>query len=347
MKRKILGIIISIAIITCVLAGCAIDGGFKVNGVYHISTGTKDTGRLEVLVVSDIMFDGSEVDSARRQMFTDLVNKADEYDEDIHYEFIVVNGNTVNGENNGELMKSAVTFIDSFKIPWAITLGASDIDGTDSKTDIMKILKDSKYGIMSEATYMDKTGNDATYMVDVFNDKDTFITSLYFVDTTVECSDKLVEWYTNTVKSYGYEYGNKDGDNVNSVIFMHTALSNHKQKVTDDNDVIDPEDVVTVWENSSNFSKAIISLKSTIGVFVARDTLNSNSHTVNNIKWEFSKSLYLPNGDIKSQDFITQARNTGGTKLALASSSYISTSQKRLTASDYFEKVENRYSFNK
>ena len=324
----------SLAILIGILAGCAPDNGsFEIDKVHHVTTG--DDSELNVLTVSDIMFDGSSNDAVRKEMITGLINRtvgSDQNQKIEPYELIVVNGNTVNGSNNGELMTMAVEFFDSFEVPWAITIGKSDVTGSQSKTDVMNILKKSVYGVMSKATYYDES----SYLVDVFTEKDRFISTLYFIDTSVECSDELVNWYANTVTSYGYAYADKDGQNVNSMIYMNTPLS----KLGDyEEDRYTDRGEVTVWENSKNFEKKIIELASTRAVFVGCDTLNDYAlPVVNNIRWAYSRSMYFPsNVDIESEEFKKQSNKNGARRINITDSKYVDTTNINLKSLDYLK----------
>ena len=336
MKKQILTIILALSAVLCLLAGCLPSvRGFDIDKVHHIYTG--DDAELHILAITDVMFDGSNYDVARQQMITSLVERTvgSESDKNLpEYEFIVVNGNTVNGNNNGELMQKAVSFFDGFGIPWAITLGKYDVVGEQSKTELMNILKTSTNGVMSKATYYDE----ANYLIDVFNENDKFISTLYFIDTSVPCTDELIVWYSNTVKTYGYEFAEKSGKNANSTIFMNTPLA----KLNEHESEWDKVDPVTVWEDSANFEKEIINLESSRGVFVGLDTMNDYAMNVtNNIRWSYIKSLYFPTGvDIESKEFEAQANENGGTRIKISKSTYVETSRIKVDPRNYIKNLE-------
>ncbi len=336
MKKQIIIILIALTAVVALLAGCMPSvRGFDINAVHHVTTG--DDSDLHVLAVTDIMFDGSDFDITRRQMITDLVDRkvGSDYDKKLaEYEFIVVNGNTVNGVNNGELMEMAVEFFDGFDIPWAITIGKHDVAGNQSKSDIMRILKTSKNGVMSRATYYD----DANYLVDVFTENNKFITTLYFIDTSVPCTSQLVQWYQNTVKTYGYTFAEKDGKNANSIIYMNTPLAKFEEHVNDW-DKVAP---VTVWEKSAKFEEAIIDLESTKGVFVGLDTLHDYAMNItNNIRWSYVKSMFFPTtDDIESKEFKSQASENGATRMKITTSMYLETSKISVSPLTYLKKTD-------
>ncbi len=171
MKKKIIAILVLSMLLIAVLIGCDINVEKR-----QISTG--DDSMLKTLILTDIRFDGSDTDLVREKMISKMVK-------DRNPEFIAITGNIVNARNNGEVMKKAVSFIDSLGIPWATSIGELDVAGDTNKKQIMRILTDSK---LKNSMVMRGENYKYNYVLEIVDRSNKVSNLLYFVDTAEECS---------------------------------------------------------------------------------------------------------------------------------------------------------------
>lgn len=293
--KKIFACLAAMLVLTLGLAGC-------VNESYVDNLDTGDNGDLSVLVLSDIMFDGSSLDDVKTQAINAIVNHRDKEDNNDKnkkpYELIVVNGNIVNGNDNGGLMKKAVALFDSFEIPWAITLGDKDIQGKANRDKIVKIIKKSKYCVLNSASVMKY--DDTNYAINVNTTTNPkLVSTLYFLDSTQPVTQGLVDWYTTMVNNNNNGIVNNAKDNVSSVVFSNKPISKFADKYEEHKqDNYEYKQPVTVWEGSELLEKAIVNANGDprSKLYVAGcDTLNyfnfySNS---SNIQWVYSRSMNI------------------------------------------------------
>lgn len=253
MKKKLFAILILSLVFILTLIGCTPN-----YTKMQISTG--EDGGLDTLMLSDIRFDGSSTDNVRRNMIKNMIA-------DKKPEFIAINGNTVNCNNNGEVMRQAAEFFDSFDIPWAVSLGELDINGSTSKKGLIKILTDKS---LKNSLVMRGENYEYNYILEIVDTKNKVKNILYFLDTSVRCSDQLVEWYQNTAKNLSYKYLDRQGEMLNSHIFINKPLSGFAKSP---NNTGSSAYQVTPWENSDNLQKAVGALKSTRAVFAGFDNM--------------------------------------------------------------------------
>ncbi len=183
MKKKVIAVLVLSLILIFALIGCDV----KLEKI-QLAMGS-DT-KLKTLILTDIKFDGTSADDVRERIITNLVNQREP-------EFIAINGNIVNAENNGDVMKKAVKFIDSFGIPWATSIGELDVKGNTPKKKIVKILTDKS---LKNSMVLHGESYEYNYILEVVDTKSSIKHLFYFIDTSERCSDELVEWYTNTIK---------------------------------------------------------------------------------------------------------------------------------------------------
>lgn len=253
MKKKIFAIFILCFILVAALIGCS-------NKVEKKLLAMNDDTELNTLILSDIRFDGSAADGVRMRMIEDMVDTRKP-------EFIAITGNIVNCNNNGEVMKKAAAFIDSFNIPWATSIGELDVKGNTSKKNIVKILtnKDLKYSmVMRGESY------EYNYIINVVTNKNKIEHLFYFIDTSVACSDTFVEWYKNSVETISFKNMDKKGDKLKSQIFINRPLPYYENYIEAINkNEFEP----SIWENSKSFEDAIFKMKSTKSVIAGFDYL--------------------------------------------------------------------------
>lgn len=249
MRKKVFVILILSLLLSVALIGCNTN-----RTKIQISAG--EDASLATLMLSDIRFDGSATDQVRQNMITAMV-------EERKPEFIAINGNIVNCKNNGQVMQMAAEFFDSFDIPWATSIGKLDIAGNTSKSGILKILTNSK---LKNSMVMRGESYDYNYVLEVVDSKNNVKNILYFIDTSERCSDQLVEWYKNTTINLSYKYLDRQGEKLNSHIFINNALPGFAENPENKDDY-----TVTIWENSASFQKAIIDSNSTRAVFAGYD----------------------------------------------------------------------------
>lgn len=258
MKRKIIAILVLSLVLICALIGCDV----KLEKM-QLAMGS-DT-KLKTLILSDIKFDGTQTDAVRERMITSMIQQREP-------EFIAINGNIVNAENNGEVMKKAVEFIDSFDIPWAASIGELDVKGDTSKKKIVKILTDKN---LKNSLVLRGESYKYNYILEVVDTKSSIKHLFYFIDTSERCSDELVEWYSNTIKNISFKNVDKKGNMLKSEIFINKPLPAY----TENEDAINNNGYeVSVWENSAIFENAILNSNSTKAVYAGTDNLANGAY---------------------------------------------------------------------
>ena len=324
--KKILAVVVCCFLMVGLLTAC-IDNDKPLSDYDYITT---EDSELNTLVMSEIRFDGSSMDAVKKQMISDVVSQKDEETEDREpYELVVFNGNTVNGQNNGKLMKDAISFFDTLGVPYAINLGELDVKGNTSKKDLMKMQMQSKNSIYKKAYIFD----DSNYLVQVKSNSGKYVTSLMFMDSSSACSDEQIEWYKNTITNLGYTYADVDGNKVSTMLFCSKALPFFAEKITDKE--------VTVWEGSDKLQKEVISNKSTKGVFVSHDYENYKNYISGeySIRWHYTRTMYIPNDlDITSEEFKKIVENVGYTTMTLTSNSSFYPNNSKIDIFKYLNK---------
>lgn len=292
MKKKIICFAIVVMILAISLAGCANQGNSKT--VLEI-----DKDNLATVVFSDLCFDGTANDDVRKKMMDKVM--LDEEGKN-KYGLIVVNGNLVDGEDNGTLMRKVCDIIDSYKVPWAVSLGKKDVTGNANKKEIIKILLsyENSY-FMAGDTY-----GSANYAFDVvFNGK--LVHTLYFLDTTEELSDNQVVWYSNIVKQKADKYGDKIGntENVISSLFMNNPFKEimplvDEWKAEGSGNLPSYANIATL-ENDSDLYKQIKQLDSTFALFFGNNPYTYFIRSKHDINYTMCRNMYFTdNKDQKS-----------------------------------------------
>lgn len=287
--KKFFASLLAMLMLTFCLVGCAHTG-------YDGDLVTGKDGDFSVLVLSDIMFDGSSLDDIKTKAITAIVNHMDrEQDKERNpYELIVINGNTVNGKDNGSLMKKAVAFFDSFEIPWAITLGDKDIQGKADKKQIVSTIKKSQYCIINATNA--QLYNDTNYALNVYTSTNPkLVSTLYFLDSTEPVTQELVDWYTTMVDNNNRGIVTNAKENVSSVVFSHKPVSKFAENNREDYGY---NQDVTVWEGSELLTNAITNADGDVRskLYVAScDTLNHFDFSTNssNIQWICTRCMNL------------------------------------------------------
>lgn len=321
MKKKLLCFGMIIITLALALVGCANKGNDK-------TTLTIKEDSLNTVVFSDLCFDGTDSDKIREAMIRDVLIDSDNNDEN-KYGFIVVNGNLVDGVKNDVLMKKACDIIDSYGIPWAVSLGRKDVMGNASKKKIIEILTsyDNSY-FMAGDTY-----GDANYAFDViFNDN--LVHTLYFLDTTEELTSQQVEWYTNIVKNKAEKYGEKVGqtESVISSLFMNNPFKEilplvEDWKQEDNGNLPSYRDIVTM-ENENNLHKQIKALDSTHAIFFGNNPYTYFVREKNEIKYTICRNMFFTD-DTKQKSLY------GAISYTMKNSKYLNVASIAKNISDY------------
>lgn len=304
-KIRFTTIIIIITILIIVFAGCTPEQEIKV-----IESGSDNI--LKVLTLSDICFDGSNNDEMRKTMIKRLI-------ESQKPEFIVLNGNVVNAVNNGDLMRMAGEYIDTFNIPWTVALGEKDIKGNTSKNSICSILTkfDNSYFMKGESY------GEANHILQVKN-KNKYITSLIIMDSSQEFTDAQDTWYRNIVAKISDEYSTVLGKTVQTIMFMNKPITEFKEAAkkigSSDHLYGTYRTDVTALTNTEKFFKTIKELGSTKAILSGYDTLNDFAVYYYDILFSYVNSMYI--SENKEQTAIN-----GGTMLYLNGQISVSASQ--------------------
>lgn len=311
--KKILAVVVCCLLLIGGLTAC-IDNDKPLGDYDYITTG--EDSELNTLVLSEIRFDGSSMDTIKKQIISDIVSKQDENAEknEESYELVVFNGNTVYGQNNGKLMKDAIAFFDTLNVPYAINLGELDVKGNTSKKELMKMQIQSKNSIYKKAYIYDSSN----YLVQVKSNSGKYITSLMFMDSSSECSEGQIEWYKNTISNLGYTYADVDGNKVSTMLFCSKALPFFADRITDRE--------LIVWEGSDKLQKEVISNKSTKGVFVSHYFENYKEYSSGeySIRWNYTRNMYIPSDiDTTSDSFKKIVENVGYSTMDIISNSAI------------------------
>ncbi len=269
MKKKIIAILVLSMLLIAVLIGCDINVEKR-----QISTG--DDSMLKTLILTDIRFDGSDTDLVREKMISKMVK-------DRNPEFIAISGNIVNARNNGEVMKKAVSFIDSLGIPWATSIGELDVAGDTNKKQIMRILTDRK---LKNSMVMRGENYKYNYVLEIVDRSNKVSNLLYFVDTAEECSDTFVEWFQNTVINLSFKYKEVTGQILNTQVFMNRPLPVYADAKDRNKDDIHP------WENGITFQKAIINNKLARTVLAGFDMISGTlTYETRDIRFVYVKPM--------------------------------------------------------
>lgn len=322
MKKKFLTIFVLCMILIGVLVGC----GLPSVGKKQLST--VNDSRLRTLILSDVRFDGSAADVVREKMISTMVERREP-------EFIAITGNLVNCRNNGEVMKKAAAFIDSFGIPWAMSLGELDVKGNTSPNKIMRILMDQSLQnsmVMRGDSYKN---NYILEVVDGSTGSNKVINLLYFVDTTEECTDKFVEWYKNTITELSYKYNEVQGRIMQSHVFMNRPLP----AFADNTSAISSKGYeVHPWANSTIFQDAIYKSDSTKTVFAGFDEGTDGSyHDGARTKFVYVRTMMF-DSSMTGEKYDKQKKQTGYSSCEFGTSSSINLSQTyRYSPDDYLK----------
>ncbi len=320
MKKKVIAVLVLSLILIFALIGC----DAKLEKI-QLAMGS-DT-KLKTLILTDIKFDGTSADDVRERIITSLVNQREP-------EFIAINGNIVNAENNGEVMKKAVKFIDSFGIPWATSIGELDVKGNTPKKKIVKILTDKS---LKNSMVLHGESYEYNYILEVVDTKSSIKHLFYFIDTSERCSDELVEWYTNTIKNISFKNVDKKGNMLKSEVFINKPLPVY----TENTDAIGSNGYeVSVWENSAIFENAILNSNSTKAVYAGTDNLaNGAYHRKKEILFAYVISMAF-DSSMKGTDYNMQKRKVGGSYYDFTDSSSLdSLSSIRKLPDDFKESV--------
>lgn len=281
MKKKIFAVLVLSMLLVLALIGCD-------NTLSKIQLAGGSDSELTTLMLSDIRFDGSGADDVRERMITQMI-------EDKKPEFIAINGNIVNCQNNGAMMKKAVAFIDSFDIPWATSIGELDVKGNTSKKEIVKILTDKK---LKNSLVLRGDSYNYNYVLEMLNYSGKVKNLLYFFDTSERCTDEVVEWYRNTAKNLSFKYADKQGELLHSHLFVNKPLPGFDKHPTNYDKY-----TITPWENSGILEKAVIELKSTKSVLAGFDNLANGAEfdRQNNLRYAYIRTMLFDSsmdGDI-------------------------------------------------
>lgn len=311
MKKKIFAILIMGIVLVACLVGC----NDKL-GKIQISAGSDNS--LATLILTDICFDGTPADTVREKMITKMVNdgigSGNTKDE---YEFIAITGNMVNCEDNGKVMKKAAEFIDSFGIPWAMSIGERDVKGKTNKKGIINILTDKS---LKNSLVMRGDSYDYNYCLEVVKSDKKVNNLFYFLDTSVPCDDKLVDWYRNVTKNKSFSYADVQGKLINSHIFMNRALPIFEENANKTYEV-------KPWAKSDDLQKAIFSMDSTKSIIAGFDeyTNGARFNSDKGVHIAYVKSMYF-NSSMTGDNYKKQADYAGCSYQKFGSSTvYLST----------------------
>lgn len=305
MRKKIFAILLVSVLLIAALVGCT--------SIDKIQISTGDNVELKTLVLSDIRFDGTPADEVRKKMIKSMVDEKKP-------EFIAIGGNVVNGSNNGKLMKMAAQFFDSFEIPWATSIGELDVRGSTSKKGIINILTDKnlKYSMVMRGENWNYN-----YVLEIVDTKSKVISLVYFVDTSVKCSEDFVEWYKNTVKGLSFKYLDRKGNMLRNHVILNRPLELYESETNKNRDY-----EVHPWENSSLFENLIFDknlLKdSTKSVMAGFDNLADGEwFEKNGVRFSYIVSMAF-DSSMSGTAYDKQKNKTGGSVFIIRDSDYIS-----------------------
>lgn len=291
MRKKVITILAMCAILIFALMGCT------TSTLEEKKLSTKNDAKLNTLILSDVCFDGSKADEVRKK----IINQA--LTDKKNVEFIAITGNLVNAQNNDEIMKKAVEFVDSLGIPWAMSLGELDVKGKANAKQIMKILTNKNLKnsyVMRGDSYLNN------YCLKVEKSNGQLIDLMFFVDTSVACTKEFVEWYQNIVKNISMNSTQVQGTMINSHIFMNRPLP-----VFRENEQVSSFDI-SVWKDSVDFEKAIKNLKSTKSVATGFDPVKSYYINKGDIHFAHISTMSFDSSmKTNDKDFIERANQVG------------------------------------
>lgn len=327
MKRKLFIILALCLVLSFSLMACTEVGTLEKR---DLQTGKGDD-KVNTLLLTDIRFDGSEADSVRERMITKMIEDKAKTKDAI--EFIAIAGNIVNCEENGKVMKKAAKFLDSFDIPWATSIGELDVKGKASKNEIVDILTSKT---LKNSMFMRGESYEYNYCLKMVKENGGLVNIMYFVDTSVSCSDEFVEWYKNMTTNISFQNATIQGKMINSHIILNRALPMIKETAGTINIA---DKTISLWRNGSKLQDAIIALGSTKSILFGFDSLND--YKINNVKnaqWGYIRSMAFNSAmDEKDQKFKEQASMNGCSYYAFGPSDYVNVQNIRLSPIDFKE----------
>lgn len=275
--RKLGVIAICLVLMSAVLIGCTSEKDLEYKDI------VLEESYVHTMIFSDICFDGSEVDAQRESMIKKMIDKNS-------VELIILNGNTVTGDNVKPLWQNVVTFMESFKIPWTVNLGEKDLTDDFGRKELKTMLSAAENSLyMRGPSY-----KDTDYALRLV-DNDGVLKSLVFLfDTSVKMSADRVTWYENTLKSQSKKHSNTIGNLVPSVALFNQPIPSFKEA----RDINNARQPLTTIEDDAGLFKKISKLGSTRTLIAGYDVKSSWYETHNNIKYWVSNSMYFTDNKI-------------------------------------------------
>ncbi len=226
---------------------------------------------------------------------------------DMVYPIPIQSGTT----NNRRATELFATFMDGFKIPWAITYGNHDEEWFSIFTlaDIAEVYEKAEYCIYQRGP-AEITGM-SNYFINIKNADGSLNTSLVLIDSnsyaerfSMTVYDNIhedqIEWYEEQLKEVSSHYG-VDGL-IPSLGFWHIPLNEYEdayklyKQGSDEveyhfGELNEPNEQVCAPKHRSTMFDKMVELGSTKGIFCGHDHLNDLSITYKGIRLTYGKSI--------------------------------------------------------
>jgi 3',5'-cyclic AMP phosphodiesterase CpdA len=252
--------------------------------------------------------------------------------------------------DNLKAMRKFAEYMETFRIPWAATLGNHDQEGDYSRQDIGNYLSNLKYCVFKNGPE-DIMGY-GNYAVNILNSDGTLNTSLIMMDSNDyrkpddltgfseedSIHDDQVEWYERTLNRIKEKYSLQTLPN--SLLFFHIPLKEYKtardlyleeQRTSVDNPDVTWHDgfygegiacpaigyYEDVYYDGGNLFEKILELQSTKATFVGHDHINNIIMEYKGVQFVYGKSIDYTAYAKPSSDICKSDMGRGGTLIAL------------------------------
>lgn len=210
-------------------------------------------------------------------------------------DFIIITGDIVTKEPVKEGWEELSKIISSQNIPWSVTFGNHDEEGSMTKKEIWKLLK-TKPNFIGKSANVSGTGNCA---IPIYNyDGNEIASVLYLFDSHDYTKDKKnghydwikfdqIQWYKLTSKKFTKK---NHGKPLPSLSFFHIPLLEFKQISHTKNDYLgDKYEGIASSDLNSGLFTAMIEQKDIMGIFTGHDHDNNYIGILKNIALAFGQ----------------------------------------------------------